>query len=334
MKFLKTIIYILLGIMFVYLMSNLFFSEKFKVSTSMDINSSPFIVYDQINNFENWQNWDPWIDTDTTIKMTISDVSYGVGANRIWNSKNSGNGKMEITDNDFIKQIDFKITIDDSQPFIASFYLESVDSIVRVSWENSGELPFLARIFGPVICKMMKGDHIKGLNNLKNYCESIPSKSLEVSVQQWDTKKYISKTDTCSLSTISQSLADSYSIIIKHLTKNNTTPILSPFAQYQSFPQKPGDNDYVILRIGAFVEDFNGSPENGLNFVETDPILSAQATHQGDYRTIFNTHEKIKSYCQENNYTIVGNPYEIYITDPTLTPNIEDWQTCIIYEIE
>ena len=50
---------------------------------------------------------------------------------------------------------------------MATFYLESIDNKVRVSWENSGKLPFLVRIFGPVISKMMKGDHEKGLNNLK-----------------------------------------------------------------------------------------------------------------------------------------------------------------------
>ena len=74
MKFLKIILYTLLGIMFIYLISNLFFSEKFKVFTSIEIDSSPYIVYDQINNFENWENWDPWIETDTTIKMSISDI--------------------------------------------------------------------------------------------------------------------------------------------------------------------------------------------------------------------------------------------------------------------
>ena len=334
MKFLKTIIYILLGIIFVYLISNLFFSEKFKVSTSMDINSSPFIVYDQINNFENWQNWDPWIDTDTTIKMTISDVSYGVGAYRIWDSKNSGNGKMEITDNDFIKQIDFEITIDDSQPFIASFYLESVDSIVRVSWGNSGELPFLARIFGPVISKMMKGDHIKGLNNLKNYCESIPSISGEVKIQEWDSQKIIATTSSCSSSAISQTLSDIYKKMFEYFSDNNITAIESPFAQYLSFPQSPGDNDWVNLKAGVFVNTMVDSLINGMESYETSTKLSAQAIHAGDYRTVFDTHQKIKLYCQENNYNIIGNPFEIYINDPSVIPNPAEWETLVIYEIE
>jgi effector-binding domain-containing protein len=334
MKILKITIYALLGILSIYLVSNLFFEKEFKVSTSIDIDSSPYIVYDQINNFENWENWDPWIETDTTIKMIISDLTYGVGAYRIWNSENSGNGKMEITGNDYIKQIDFEITIDDTSPFNASFYLESIDNGVKVSWENSGELPFLARIFGPVISKMMKGDHQKGLDNLKRYCESIPSKSGEINIQKWNSKKIIAIRDSCSSSNISQSLAKIYKQTFDHLTENDLAVKGSPFAQHLSFPQKPGDNDWVILRAGVFVENFGDTAINKIDFYETSPTLSAQATHYGDYRTTFDTHQKIRSYCKENNYSIVGSPYEIYTSDPSKTSNSDEWETRIIYEIE
>ena len=44
---------------------------------------------------------------------------------------------------------------------MATFYLESINDKVKLTWENKGELPFLARILGPIISKMMKNDHIK-----------------------------------------------------------------------------------------------------------------------------------------------------------------------------
>ena len=71
-----------------------------------------------------------------------------------------------------------------------------------------------------------------------------------------------------------------------------------------------------------------------MSFYQTLPQLTAQAFHFGDYRTIFDTHQKIKDFCQENNYSTTGNPYEIYITDPSQTPNPDEWQTRVIYEIE
>ena len=56
----------------------------------------------------------------------------------------------------------------------------------------------------PNSIKMMKGEHEKGLNNLKNYCETILSKSSEVKIQEWDSQKIIAIVDRCSSSNISQ----------------------------------------------------------------------------------------------------------------------------------
>lgn len=334
MKLLKIIIYSLFGILSIYLISNFFFSEKFKVSTSVEINSSPFIVYEQINNFNNWPNWDPWLNTDNSIKMTYSDESSGVGANRSWESENSGNGKMEITHTEFIKQLDFDIIIDGNKPFYARFYLESTESGVKVSWENRGKLPFLARIFGPLMCKMMKTDHEKGLAKLKDYCESIPSVSGDVLIKEWGPQKTISILDRCSSSNISSTLAKNYNKIFMFLAENGIMPTQSPFAQYHSFPKNPGDNDQVTLSAGTFIEIAPDSVNKPLQYKETQKTLIAQAMHKGGYQTIFNTHNKIQEYCLANNYTIIGTAYEIYLSDPQLTTNIADWETLVIYEIE
>ena len=62
---------------------------------------------------------------------------------------------------------------------MATFYLESYNNKVKLTWENKGSLPSL-QSFGPVISKMMKSDHIEGLNLLKDYCESIPSQTSNI----------------------------------------------------------------------------------------------------------------------------------------------------------
>ena len=90
MKFIKSILYALLGILTIYLIANFFFDRKFEEETSVEIDSSPFIVYNQISDFSNWENWDPWLSTDTTIETTLSPKTYEVGAFRQWKSENSG----------------------------------------------------------------------------------------------------------------------------------------------------------------------------------------------------------------------------------------------------
>ena len=71
-----------------------------------------------------------------------------------------------------------------------------------------------------------------------------------------------------------------------------------------------------------------------MSFYQILPKLTVQATHFGDYRTIFDTHQKIKDFCEEKNYSAITSPYEIYITDPSQTTNPNEWQTLVIYEIE
>lgn len=335
MKFIKIILFSLLGILFIFLTSNLFFSKNFKLSTNIEINSSPLIVYEQINNFKNWANWDPWLETDTTITFKISSVSFDVGAHRTWNSKNSGKGKIEIIKNNFLKNIDFKISLENNNPFMATFILEPSKNNVRLTWENRGELPYLARIFGPVIGKMMKDDHRKGLENLKDYCESIPSKSSDVEIKEWGSQNIILIKDTCSSFDINQSIKKAYNQIFEYLSQNNkVSNNEQPFVQYISFPVKPGDKNMVVLNVGILTDySIKDTLTNKMLFYQTKNEIIAQATHIGDYRTIFKTHEKIKDFCKKNNYSIKDNPYEMYINNPNKTTNLEEWKTQVIYVV-
>ncbi len=335
MKFIKSILYALLGILTIYLIANFFFDREFEVETSIEIDSSPFIVYNQISDFSNWENWDPWLSTDTTIKTSLSPKPYEVGAVRQWKSENSGEGAIELTNTIFLKSLEYKITIKDNSPFQASFELAPNNSGIEVSWKNYGELPFLARIFGPVMTKMMKSDHEKGLQLLKNYCESIPSESGEVSIKDWGSQNVISITTSCSTEGISSSLSESYNTIFVFLAENGIMPTSSPFAQYEEFPNTPGEENKVVLKSGTFIEVPVSSPLPAkMEYSEKPATLSAQAIHKGDYRTIFKTHEKIRAFCDKNGYQLKPQPYEIYLTDPQLTTNTASWETLVVYELE
>jgi effector-binding domain-containing protein len=335
MKLIKSILYSLLGILTIYLIANFFFDRKFEVETSVEIDSSPFIVYNQISDFSNWKNWDPWLTTDTTIETTLSPKPYEVGAFRQWKSENSGEGTIELTDNIFLKSLEYKITIKDNSPFHASFNILPIDSGVKVNWKNYGELPFLARIFGPVMTKMMKADHEKGLELLKNYCESIPSSSGEVSIKDWDSQNVISITKTCSTEGISSTLSESYNAIFVFLAQNGIMPTSSPFSQYIEFPNTAGGENKVIIKSGTFIEvPVSTNLPTNMEYTQKPASLSAQAIHKGDYRTIFKTHEKIRAFCEENGYNFKPQPYEIYLTDPQLTTNSSSWETLVLYELE
>lgn len=337
MKILKIILFSLLGIMFAFLASNFFFDKSFNVDSSIEIKSSPYLVFSQVENFENWPNWDPWMAKDSTVVISLADNISQVGAIREWKSKSSADGYLKLISNEFIKQLDYGIYIDNSPPFYTTFYFES-DSTngVIVSCKHSGKLPFLSRVFGPFLKKMIQNDQVNGLNNLKQYCESLPSKTSEITIEALLEKKVIAIEDSCVIGDFDQALSDIYQSIFVLLAENGIMPTSSPFVQHISFPRQAGNANTIVFRAGVFVEtpvDTNNTKTNA-KYYETMPSNSVQATHIGDLQTINDTHYKIKQYCLENNYKIVGFPYEIYLSDPNMTPNVSEWKTRVIYQIE
>ena len=337
MKILRIVLFALLGIMMAFLVSNFFFDKSFKVQSSIEIKSSPFVVFNQIENFENWPNWDPWMAADSTVVITLAENVSQQGAIRQWKSEHSGDGYLKQVSNEYIKQLDYEIHIENSPPFYTTFYFEA-DSAngLQVSWKHFGELPFLSRVFGPFMKKMIQNDQINGLNNLKKYCESMPSETSNISVELLLEKKVIAVEDSCLIGNFDKTLSEIYQSIFVLLAENGIMPTSSPFVQYIQFPSQPGEEKLIVFRAGVFVETpvDNSKMTPNANYYETIPTQSVQATHIGDLRTINDTHHKIKQYCLNNSYKIVGLPYEMYLSDPNLTPNASKWKTRVIYQIE
>ncbi len=336
MKILKIILFSLIGIMFAFVVSNLFFDASFSVDSSIKINSSPFVVYEQVENFEQWPNWDPWMAVDTTVTISLSDNVRDIGATRHWTSNNSGDGYLMLVSKEFIKQIDYEILIDNSSPFFTTFFFEADSAGVKLSWKHYGQLPFLSRVFGPFMQRMIKIDQTNGLENIKAYCESIPSTTSDISVELLPSKKIIAIEEYCSTNDIDDTLNEIYQTIFVVLAENGIMPTSSPFVQYIDFPKQAGDKNMVKLRGGIFIEtpiNTEGIGDN-ISYYESLPVQSVQATHLGDVRTINDTHSKIKQYCLENSYKVINLPYELFLTDPQLTPNTTHWKTKVIYQIE
>ena len=112
-------------------------------------------------------------------------------------------------------------------------------------------------------------------------------------------------------------------------------PTSAPFAQYVEFPTTPGAKDEVIIKSGVFIDiPITTDLPTDLVYTQKAASLSAQAIHKGDYRTLFNTHQNIKAFCKENGYTLKAQPYEIYLTDPELSPSASNWETLVVYELE
>jgi effector-binding domain-containing protein len=332
MKILKILFFSLLGFLSLYTLSNLFFADKFEVERSIEIKTTPILVFEQINNFKNWESWDPWLQKEPTMKLQYNEISSGVGAIKTWQSKNSSNGKMEIVESSFIDFVKTKVSIEGWKSFDGKITLIASKKGIIVSWKNSGKLDFLMRVMGPLFNKMIGKDLEQGLKNLKAHCESMPGSSSEVVISERINSYELSIKDSCTISNIETKLSDIFKEVYTQLAINGISPSSAPFAQYLKFPKQAGEDDFVILKAGVFI-DFELEIDSNNKIICSEVSLSQtlECTHFGSYNTLNITHQKIEQYCQENGLEIDYPGYEFFETDPSIEPNLSKRETRVVY---
>ncbi len=332
MKIFKFFFFAISGFIALYILACVFMPSNFEVSREIEINTNPLIVFNQINDFHNWNNWDPWAEIDSTIINKFDKITEGEGAYREWTAEKLGNGNMKITNSVLLKQIDFEISLSDWSTFYGKFIFQPTKAGVKVNWTDKGNLPFLARGCGPIFDAMIGTDFEKGLKNLKDYCENLPASTENMKLVIWESQPYVYILDSCKVSDINVKLGEIYEEIYLTLATQGIMPISQPFAKYINFPHKAGDDNKVILKAGAFLEE-EIETLGRIQIGNSTSGNTLQSSHFGVYETVSVTHDLMKKHCNDIGYTINGSAYEIYITDPSLEPNPSKWETKVIYEL-
>lgn len=332
MKILKILSFSLLGVISLYITSNLFFSDKFEVEKSIEINTSPTLVFEQINNFKNWEKWDPWLQEESSMELEYNEIVSGVGAIKKWKSDNFSNGEMQITESSYIDFVKFNITIEGWNSFEGIISLKASENGVIVSWKDSGDLDFLMRVMGPLLNKMIGKDLEKGLKNLKQVCESVPAISSEVFISDPISSYELAIIDSCKIDDIQLTLSDIFQEVFTQLAINGVSPSSAPFAQYLSLPKQAGENDFVVIKAGVFSDiSLEIDPNSRIKSSEVILEQTIECIHIGAYSTLNKTHQKIEAYCQKNDLVIEYPGYEFFETDPSLEPDILKRETRVVY---
>ncbi len=99
MKILKTIGFILLSLIVVFLIAALFVPKQFTVTVSETINAPRQQVYDYMRILDNQKNYSVWVMEDPNLVPEIIGTDGTVGAIQKWNSPMDevGEGEQEIT---------------------------------------------------------------------------------------------------------------------------------------------------------------------------------------------------------------------------------------------
>ncbi len=176
MKILKVILYVLAGLIALFLVGALFLPSDYRVERSVEIDKPVDVVYGQVIDLKNWEKWNPWTAMDPDAKSVISGSGKGVGSRWAWEGKILGTGHLTILEAEENKSIKSDLIFLEPQA-MKSFDVwefESVGAGTQVVWANVGELDYpVGRYFGLFLDQMMGPDFEKGLKNLKESCETM-----------------------------------------------------------------------------------------------------------------------------------------------------------------
>lgn len=146
---------------------NLFLSGR--VKASIEIDSSPELVYSQVVDLRNWQNWAIWWQEDETMVTTFSDEkTSGKGTYMIWIGEKY-KGSLKILDCVENKSISYALYIsgDTSSMVTGDWNFQEHNGGVIVNWKFKNKLPFFMRFMSFFITPDLES----GLQGLKNLCE-------------------------------------------------------------------------------------------------------------------------------------------------------------------
>ncbi|MFZ4761341.1 MAG: SRPBCC family protein [Alphaproteobacteria bacterium] len=170
------IIYIIGGIIGIFLAVIALQPNNFRVTRSLSMSAPPSAIFPHVNNLHNFNEWNPWAAIDPHANNVFEGASEGVGAVMRWEGNNKvGSGSMINTQSRQNEFIQFKMEF--IKPMqathIAEFTFTPQGEQTTVTWSMYGSNNFMGKALGLIMnCDKMIGDQFeKGLLNLKAIIE-------------------------------------------------------------------------------------------------------------------------------------------------------------------
>jgi effector-binding domain-containing protein len=330
----KKIVYILIGLVAVYLILCLIGPSHIRVERSIDINASADLVKSKIVDLKFFhKTWSPWTEKDPTMKVTYTGETGKEGNSMAWDSRVKEVGKGSMT---------YKYTHGDT--IMESLFFEGqgeaqIYNIVtpngtscKVSWIMQNTVPFPFRVMMLFINmdKMVGPDFEKGLNKLKTAMESMPAPTTHYEIKEiaWDAKIFYGVKGNMSFDKISAFFGNSYHKIGEALGKAKAQPIGMPKAIYFSFDEKT-----MMTDVAAVMEVANGTKLEGVEKFETPASKVLMIEYFGAYDKSANAHYAMDAYMKEKGLT-QSSVIEEYANDPMTEKDTAKWQTNIFYLVK
>lgn len=174
----KKFLYILIGIIALFLIVAAFAPKDYSVVRSVEINQPPKLVFDYIKYLKNQDNYSKWANMDPQMKKTFRGTDGNVGFVSRWESEdeNVGVGEQEIMKIEEGKRIDYELRFEKPWESVSPAYMTvetTSNGSTKVDWAFEGHMAYPSNIMLLFMDMedMLGNDLQEGLYKLKDILE-------------------------------------------------------------------------------------------------------------------------------------------------------------------
>ena len=308
-----------------YLLPNVTIIEQ-----SLEIEAAPDRIFDLVDKPVNWTEWYTPLQDPSGVQIRYSGPVNGKGSNISWKAGNDENsGDMTIRNSRNKRVVTAVVNFTGRHSAIMNFRIKPVNDELslltitsRLRFPQDSLLHYLRMMFD-------RSEELNVIDYIENIGE-IAVKQAEDGVvsQPVESFTYIGITDTClwsemfvRMGVIQKELMD-FSERFRLATGNNVIAIY----------HRLGDTVVYELGIPANVNDI---PQDGRIRLKTMPGMNhAILDYYGTYSTMGDGHQMIQQWLARQGKSLIGPPWEMYITTPYNEPDSNKWLTRIFYPIK
>ena len=338
MRALKIILFVILGLVGVFLALGLIAPKEVSTSRSIVIDAPPELVFNTVNDLSTWDSWSPWKEADPTIESTMGEITVGKGATSSWVSENSGNGKMSITDSTPNESVDVVVEFEGMGQADSGWKIKPAEGGTEATWQFRTDFPYpwnAMMLFQNFEANIHK-DYDRGLELLKGVVEE-KARSMaggkyhgqEVKTAAMPYRYFVGIRETVGMDKMQEFYANSLGKAFQGVQKSGAEMAGAPCGLYFTWDEANSKTDMA----GAIPVKENAEVE-GLSTFEVPSSQALLVEYYGNYEGLGDAHMAIDEYMNATGVKTVPPAIEEYITDPQKEPDTSKWLTKVYYPLE
>lgn len=340
MRILKTILYIILALVVLFLLVALFAPKEATVTRTVTIDAPPALVFDNVNSLQDMEHWSPWNEVDPDATGKHSGEEGAVGSEYYWSGNEElGEGTQTITAIEDGQSISTHLEFVRPWPGEADAKVEvdsNEDGSTDVTWHFISETPFPMNVSNLFVDLdgMLGPQYAKGLEMLKNRVEG-QMKTMEIDgytiqVMPINDRYYLGKKAVVSF----DELEDFFKVTMMEVgaaygKMGSLEEATSSAIYYEWDPE----NQKTELLAGLYTSDNKGEIQ-GLDATKVDAGQAAIIDYTGNYDKSEKAHYAMEKFFNLTGREYAGMAIEDYVVGPGTEEDSSKWRTKIIYPLK